>query len=337
VHNALISRIKILADMDISERRKPQDGQIRRDFEGESLDFRVSTLPTVYGEKCVIRLLKKEAHLADLAQLGFNRDQLRLVQKVSRKPQGLVLVTGPTGSGKTTTLHAILNTINEPDINIVTLEDPVEAAIPGVNHVAIKDKAGMGFAAGLRSILRQDPDVVFVGEMRDSEVAKIAIKAALTGHLVLSTLHTDGVVETFGRLLDMGVDPHLLANSTELVLAQRLLRRVCTKCSRPVALTPELIEEFDLTEQQVATAAAKEPVGCKSCLKTGYKGRVAVYESIAPNRELRKLLREGGDEQAILDHSRELGMITLHQAGIGRALAGETTFDEVRRRLGGAR
>jgi type IV pilus assembly protein PilB len=219
----------------------------------------------------------------------------------------------------------------------VTLEDPVEAAIPGVNHVAIKDKAGMGFAAGLRSILRQDPDVVFVGEMRDSEVAKIAIKAALTGHLVLSTLHTDGVVETFGRLLDMGVDPHLLANSTELVLAQRLLRRVCTKCSRPVALTPELIEEFDLTEQQVATAAAKEPVGCKSCLKTGYKGRVAVYESIAPNRELRKLLREGGDEQAILDHSRELGMITLHQAGIGRALAGETTFDEVRRRLGGAR
>ncbi len=333
-HSPLISRYKIMADMDISERRKPQDGQIRREIGDETIDFRVSTLPTVYGEKCVIRLLKKEAHLADLARLGFRPDQLDLVTKVSRKPQGMVLVTGPTGSGKTTTLHAIINAINEPDVNIVTLEDPVESAIPGVNHVAIKEKGGVGFAEGLRSILRQDPDVVFVGEMRDTEVSRIAIKASLTGHLVLSTLHTNGVVETFGRLLDMGIDPYLLANSVELVLAQRLLRRVCPKCSTPFEITEEIIEEFGLTPEQVETAAARAPRGCKACLKTGYKGRVAVYESLSPTPEVRKVLREGGDEQAILELSQQMGMVTMWEAGIARALAGETTFDEVRRRVG---
>ena len=336
-HSALITRIKSMADMDVSNQQTPQDGQIRREFEGETQEFRVSTLPTVHGEKCGIRLLKKESHLVDLAQLGFSRDQLALVQGVSQKPQGLVLVTGPTGSGTTTTLHAILNAINEPNINIVTLEDPVESAIPGMNHIAVKDRAGMGYADGLRSVLRQDPDVVFVGELRDPEVAEIAVKAALTGQLVLSTLHTTGAVETLGRLLDMGIDPYLLASATELVLAQHLLRRVCTACSLPAALSQDVIDEFDLTPEQVATAAIREPVGCKACLKTGYKGRVAVYESIAPNRPLRKLLREGASEQDILLHSQALGMVTQRTAGVARALAGETTFEEVRRRLGGMR
>jgi type II secretory ATPase GspE/PulE/Tfp pilus assembly ATPase PilB-like protein len=244
-----------------------------------------------------------------------------------------VLVTGPTGSGKTTTLHAILNLINEPETNIVTVEDPVESAIPGINHVQVEERGGVTFASALRSILRQDPDVVFVGEMRDEAVASIAIKAALTGHLVLSTLHTNGVVETFNRLIDMKLEPFLLANSLRLVLAQRLLRRLCPDCSEQVHMPLGVVTEFGLTKAQVETAHYREAQGCGRCMDTGYRGRVAVYESIVPNRRIGDILREGGNEQQLRQAATDMNVVWMYEAGVARALAGETTFDEVRRVL----
>jgi type IV pilus assembly protein PilB len=331
LQSSMVSRVKVLANMDISERRKPQDGHIRIKVEGSHTDLRVSTLPTVFGEKCVMRLLKKESHLADITALGFRKEQLAKVREVVALPQGMVLVTGPTGSGKTTTLHAMLNLINESDINIVTIEDPVETAIPGINHVPIADKGGVSFAAALSSILRQDPDVVFVGEMRDKEVSAIAVKAALTGHLVLSTLHTNGVVETFARLMDMGIDTYLLASSVELVIAQRLLRRVCPRCAVRVEVEAGDIEEFGLTAEQLSTAACRVGAGCGVCLRTGYRGRVAVYEMLSPSSEVRRILRKGGNEQAIAEAVAKEGMLSMRDAGVARALAGETTFAEVRR------
>ncbi len=333
VQRPMASRIKILSGMDISERRRPQDGQMTMDYKDENLCFRVSCLPTVFGEKTVIRLLKKEAHLADLNRLGFRKDQLAMVRKTIRLGQGLVLVTGPTGSGKTTTLHAMLNDINDPDINIVTAEDPVEQALPGINHVQILEKGGTTFPAALRSMLRQDPDVIFVGEMRDTEVSKIAIKASLTGHLVMSTLHTNGVIETFNRLIDMGIEPYLLASCLKLVLAQRLLRRVCGKCSLERPIPEKIIEEFELTREQAESALYREAKGCSECLDTGYRGRVAVYESMVPTDAVKDVLRAGGDETALFAIAREMGMVTMYDAGIARALAGETTFEEVTRVL----
>ncbi len=329
----MVSRVKILSGMDIAESRKPQDGHLVMRWNRESLNFRVSTLPTVHGEKCVLRLLKKEAHLADVARLGFHPHQLGLVRQTARQTQGLILVTGPTGSGKTTTLHALINDINDPDINIVTVEDPVETSIPGVNHVQIQDRGGVTFASGLRSILRQDPDVVFVGEMRDAEVSRIAIRAALTGHLVLSTLHTNGTIESFTRLIDMGVETWLLASSLNLVLAQRLLRRLCSHCAQPMLIPPEIVDEYGLTAEQLAQARFRRPVGCEACLNTGYHGRVAVYEVIAPDENMRTALRRGADETELLRHAEALGTVWLWDAGIARALAGETSFVEVGRVL----
>jgi type IV pilus assembly protein PilB len=333
LHRPVISRLKILAGMDISVRRKPQDGHIGLTVGKDLVHFRASVLPTTYGEKAVLRLLKKEAHLADLAQLGFTPDQVELVKKTIRLPQGLVLVTGPTGSGKTTTLHAMLNLINEPETNIVTVEDPVESTIPGINHVQVEERGGVTFASALRSILRQDPDVVFVGEMRDEEVAGIAIKAALTGHLVLSTLHTNGVVETFNRLIDMKLEPFLLASCLRLVLAQRLLRRLCPHCSEQAPITQALVKEFKLTRDQVATAHHRVARGCPRCMDTGYRGRVAVYESIVPDATIAEILRSGGEEGALRRAAEAMKVVWMYQAGIARALAGETTFDEVRRTL----
>jgi type IV pilus assembly protein PilB len=331
LHTPLVSRLKIMAGLDISDRRRPQDGHLVRKRGAEETHFRLSTLPTVHGEKCVLRLLKKEAHLADLGRLGFMPEQLAIIQRAARLPQGLVLVTGPTGSGKTTTLHAMLNYVNEPDINIVSLEDPVEATIPGVNHVQVNARAGLDFAAVLRSVLRQDPDVVFVGEMRDAEVAGIAMEASMTGHLVLSTLHTNGVIETFARLADIGVAPHLLAPALQLVVAQRLLRRPCDRCSERHAIGAATAREFGLSPAQVAVGVFRVPRGCRRCLDTGYRGRTAVYEILAMDSAIRRTVHRGGDTDAIRDAA---GSVTwLREAGIARALAGETTFDEVRRVL----
>jgi len=280
----------------------------------------------------VLRLFRKVENLGDLEQLGLEPSQLKLLCTVAQLPQGLMLVTGPTGSGKTTSLHATLNYINDPDINIVTIEDPVESTIPGVNHVQIQDRGGVSFAAALRSILRQDPDVVFVGEMRDSEVAGIAVKAAMTGHLVLSTLHTNGVVESFMRLIDMGLDTYLMAGTIELIIAQRLLRRICPHCAQRTSVPDDAVHEFKLNDTQKGSKTYKEPKGCQHCMHTGYRGRVAVYEMLRPSEEVRRILRKGGDEQLLVEATKN--MVSMRQSGVKRALAGQTTFVEVRRVLG---
>jgi type IV pilus assembly protein PilB len=331
LHGGLTSRIKILSEMDIAERRKPQDGHMTLEHVHDTLHFRVSVLPTVYGEKVVIRLLKKEAHLADLGRLGFDQAQLTTIKRAAKLPQGLVLVTGPTGSGKTTTLHAVLNHINDPEINIVTIEDPVETTIPGINHVQTSERGGVTFAAALRSILRQDPDVIFVGEMRDREVSEIAIKAAMTGHLVFSTLHTNGVLESFGRLADMGLESYLLASCVKLVVAQRLLRRLCSKCAERTDVTAQQVERFQLTPEQVRTGVFRRAVGCRACLETGYRGRTAVYEILEPDDVVRAVLRRGGREDEIA--AAVSGMRWMWDSGCARALAGETSLDEVERML----
>lgn len=333
LHAGVVSRLKVMCGLDIAERRKPQDGHMALELGGETVHFRVSVLPTVFGEKVCLRLLRKEPQLADLALLGLAREQLATLERVARSPQGLILVTGPTGSGKTTTVHALLNLLNEPDVNLVTLEDPVESTIPGVNHVTVNERGGVSFASALRSILRQDPDVVFVGEMRDQEVAQIAVRAALTGHLVLSTLHTNGAIETFARLTDMGIEPFLVAASLKLVVAQRLLRRLCPRCSTPAPVPEAYIQEFRLSPEQIASATYRVPGQCRACLNTGYRGRVAVYEILEPDEALRSALRRRAPDQEVFEVARAGGVRWLWDAGIAAALAGTTSFEEVREGL----
>jgi len=337
LHSAIVTRMKILAGMDIAQHREPEDGHIAIRYGGETCHYRVSTLPTLYGEKCVIRLLKKDEHLASIGTLGFEPGDLTRFQASLRRPQGIVLVTGPTGSGKTTTLHAGLSLINEAGTNIVTLEDPVEASIPGVNHVQINESAGLTFAAGLRSVLRQDPDIVFVGEIRDGEVADIAVKAALTGHLVLSTLHTNSASESLLRLADLGVAPYLIANALSMIVAQRLMRKVCDDCATTYVATPEEIAEFELTDEELATARLRTGRGCERCYNTGYRGRTAVYEVLRVTNEMRTLIRQEVPPEALLQCAEADGMTLLYRGGITKVLRGETTFDEVRRRLTDAR
>jgi type IV pilus assembly protein PilB len=333
LHGAMITRLKIMADMDIAKRRCPQDGHIGINYQGEICHFRVSTLPTVYGEKCVIRLLKKDAGLQSIDSIGFAPQELDHFRKALRLPQGIILVTGPTGSGKTTTLHAGLAHINDTELNIVTLEDPVEASIPGINHVQINVPAGVTFASGLRSILRQDPDVVFVGEMRDEEVSQIAVKAALTGHLVLSTLHTNSAAESMMRLVDLGIPAYLLANALVMIIAQRLMRKVCTSCSKPRAPTAEDRCTFDLDDATWASAKLREAKGCSNCHDSGYRGRIAVYEVMRVTSEMRILIRSGATVEQILECARTQGFRGLYESGLAKALAGETTLAEVTKRL----
>jgi type IV pilus assembly protein PilB len=333
LHGAMITRMKIMADMDISKRREPQDGHIAIRFEGETCHYRVSTLPTVYGEKCVIRLLKKDASLTSLDDIGFDPEDLERFKKSIALPQGIVLVTGPTGSGKTTTLHAGISYINQPGVNIVTLEDPVEATIQGINHVQINAAAGVTFASGLRSILRQDPDVVFVGEMRDTEVSAIAVKAALTGHLVMSTLHTNSAAESLMRLTDMGVASYLMANALVMIVAQRLVRRVCPGCAEHYTPTSAEREEFQLDDELLAKSKLRKGRGCTQCFESGYRGRAAVYEVLCISNELRSLIRRNASVEEIIAQARLGGMKLLFQAGVEKALAGVTTLAEVRRTL----
>ena len=337
LHASMVTRMKIMADMDIAKRREPQDGHIAIRYEGETCHYRVSTLPTIYGEKCVVRLLKKDENLASVDTLGFEARELEKFKSSMGQPQGIILVTGPTGSGKTTTLHAGLSMINEPGTNIVTLEDPVEASIPGINHVQINEAAGLSFSSGLRSILRQDPDVVFVGEMRDPEVAAIAVKAALTGHLVVSTLHTNSASESLLRLADMGVPPYLLANALVMIVAQRLMRKVCSGCAEPDAPSDEEIEEFRLTEEQLSVATFKRGRGCTACYESGFRGRTAVYEVLQVTNEMRTLIRKDAPVEEIVACAEQDGMRLLFEGGISKVLRGETTFSEVRRTLTDAR
>lgn len=326
---ALTSRLKIMADLDISERRLPQDGRIKLKMKDKEVDLRVSTLPCLFGEKIVMRILDKGNLTLDLTKLGFEPKALDDFMKAITSPYGMVLVTGPTGSGKTTTLYSALNYINTIDINVMTAEDPVEYNLMGINQVQMKDEIGLNFAAALRSFLRQDPDVVMVGEIRDYETAEIAVKAALTGHLVLSTLHTNDAPSTINRLLNMGIEPFLVASSTILILAQRLVRRICRDCKEVEKIPSEALTEIGIPEDEAKTMTCYKGKGCPTCNNTGYKGRLALYEVMPIGEELREQILQGSSADEIKKAAIRSGMSTLRVSGLQKLREGLTTVEEV--------
>jgi type IV pilus assembly protein PilB len=332
LRNAIISRIKIMASLDIAERRLPQDGRIKLKIGAtREMDFRVSVLPTLFGEKIVLRLLDKATLQLDMTRLGFETKPLEDFKKAIHLPYGMVLVTGPTGSGKTTTLYSALSELNTTERNISTAEDPVEFNLPGINQVQMHEDIGLNFATALRAFLRQDPNIIMVGEIRDFETAEIGVKAALTGHLVLSTLHTNDAPSTVSRLLNMGVEPFLVTASVNLVLAQRLARKICTDCKRPAEKHPEALERMGLSAEQIDRGIVYHGVGCSSCNHTGYKGRVALYEVMPFTDPLKELVLQGASAAEIKAEMIRQGVKTLRMAGIGKILEGVTTPEEVLR------
>jgi type IV pilus assembly protein PilB len=331
IQAGVTSRLKIMADMDIAERRVPQDGRIAVTIGGRSIDLRVASLPTVYGEKLVMRILDKSSVLLSLADLGFTEGNYERFEAGFRRPHGLVLVTGPTGSGKSTTLYATLNMVNDAERNIITVEDPVEYRLKGINQVQVNTKAGLSFAAALRSILRCDPDVVLIGEIRDRETAQIASEAALTGHLVLATLHTNDAPSAISRLVEMGVEPFLVASAAECVLAQRLLRKLCDKCREPDEIGVAALVAAGYDEAEAGPAAPYRAVGCPACGRTGYKGRIALHEVMTVTEQIERLAVEHASSEAIARVAREQGMRPLRHDGLGKAASGITTLEEVLR------
>ncbi len=333
--DAITSRIKIMAKLDISEKRLPQDGRImlRVNLGGKKkqLDYRVSTLPTLFGEKIVMRLLDKENLRLDMTKLGFEQESLDKFSRAILKPYGMVLVTGPTGSGKTNTLYSAISQLNKPDTNIMTAEDPVEFQLGGVNQVQMKESIGLNFAAALRSFLRQDPNIILVGEIRDFETAEIAIKAALTGHLVLSTLHTNGAPETISRLMNMGIEPFLVATAVHLICAQRLVRRVCVGCAEELDLPIQALLDAGYTPEEAKSFKPKKGKGCATCNNTGYKGRAGLYEVMEIDDEIRELILVGASAVELKKKAIERGMITLRRSGLIKVMAGVTTLEEVAR------
>ncbi|MFB3814581.1 MAG: type IV-A pilus assembly ATPase PilB [Terriglobales bacterium] len=333
--DAITSRIKIMAKLDISEKRLPQDGRIMLKMgvggRKKELDFRVSTLPTLWGEKVVLRLLDKENLRLDMTKLGFEPESLAKFERAILKPYGMVLVTGPTGSGKTNTLYSSISRLNTPEVNIMTAEDPVEFQLAGVNQVQMKEQIGLNFAAALRSFLRQDPNIILVGEIRDFETAEIAIKAALTGHLVLSTLHTNGAPETISRLMNMGIEPFLVATSVHLICAQRLVRRICQECAQVVDVPYQTLVEAGFTPEEAKTVQIKKGKGCDICRNTGYKGRTGLYEVMEIDDELRELILVGASSMELKKKAIERGMLTLRRSGLVKIMAGVTTLEEVAR------
>src|SRR6478672_3318447 len=305
--DAITSRLKILAKLDISEKRLPQDGRMKLNDKNKELDFRVSVLPTLFGEKIVMRLLDKDNLRLDMTKLGFEPESLARFEEAIFKPWGMVLVTGPTGSGKTNTLYSALAKVNSPEVNIMTAEDPVEFNLPGINQVQMKESIGLNFAATLRSFLRQDPNIILVGEIRDFETAEIAIKAALTGHLVLSTLHTNDAPSTINRLMNMGIEPFLVATSVQRIAAQRLARRVCSNCKEPVEMTPQALLNIGFKKDEIGTFTVYKGRGCDKCNSTGYKGRVALIEVMAIDDDLRDLILAGGTAIDIKKKAAEAG------------------------------
>ncbi len=333
--DAITSRLKIMAKLDISEKRLPQDGRIMLKMQiggkKKQLDFRVSTLPTLWGEKIVLRLLDKENLRLDMTKLGFEQESLTKFEKAILKPYGMVLVTGPTGSGKTNTLYSSISQLNRVDTNIMTAEDPVEFQLGGVNQVQMKEQIGLNFAAALRAFLRQDPNIILVGEIRDFETAEIAIKAALTGHLVLSTLHTNGAPETITRLMNMGIEPFLVATSVHLICAQRLVRRICKDCAEPVEMPPQALIDEGYTPEEAKTVQIMKGKGCATCNKTGYKGRTGLYEVMEVDDEIRELVLVGASAVELKKKAIERGMITLRRSGLIKVAQGWTTLEEVAR------
>ncbi|MHB8481501.1 MAG: type IV-A pilus assembly ATPase PilB [Nitrospiria bacterium] len=326
---ALTSRIKIMSNLDISERRLPQDGRIKLKLTDKEVDLRVSTLPCLFGEKIVMRILDKSNLNVDLTKLGFEPKAMENFMKAVSSPWGMVLVTGPTGSGKTTTLYSAMNYINTVDINIMTAEDPVEYNLEGINQVQMKEDIGLNFAAALRSFLRQDPDVVMVGEIRDFETAEIAVKAALTGHLVLSTLHTNDAPGTINRLLNMGIEPFMVASSCVLILAQRLVRKICSQCKEIEKIPLETLVSMGFLKEESDSVTCYKGKGCTTCNDTGYKGRLGLYEVLPIGDEIRGLILQGANADEIKKKAISLGMKTLRMSGLEKIKAGVTTVEEV--------
>jgi type IV pilus assembly protein PilB len=327
--NPMTSRIKVMSQLDIAERRLPQDGRIKMKLTGgKEMEFRVSVLPTIYGEKVVLRLLDKSNLQLDMTKLGFEDQQLGHFKEGVYQPYGMVLVTGPTGSGKTTTLYSVLAELNKIGSNISTAEDPVEFSLVGINQVQVNEEIGLNFAAALRAFLRQDPDIIMVGEVRDFETAEIAIKAALTGHLVLSTLHTNDAPSTINRMLNMGVEPFLVTSSVNLIVAQRLARVICPNCKEPVETAPETLSELGATGEPFVCYRGS---GCAQCGGTGYRGRIALYEVMPLWEELRELVLAGASASDIKRAAVSNGMQTLRQSGLSKVRDGMTTLEEVMR------
>jgi type IV pilus assembly protein PilB len=332
LHGGVISRIKVMANLDIAEHRVPQDGRFRLKIAEKEVDFRVSILPTYFGEKICLRVLDKGNALLDLDKLGFEEVSLNSLKKAAEHPHGMILVCGPTGAGKTTTLYSVLKLLDKPQINIITVEDPVEFRIHGINQVAIRPEVKLTFAAALRSILRQDPDVIMVGEIRDFETADVAIKAALTGHMVLSTLHATTAVGTITRLVNIGIEPFLITSSVLVAGSQRLVRKVCDKCRETYEPSPELLEELGIDKKTLK----EKPVfsrgkGCDTCQKRGYHGRAVLLETLTLTQPVKELILRGAQEYEIKQLGRKEGMQTMREDGIAKILRGVTTPDEVMR------
>jgi type IV pilus assembly protein PilB len=332
VQNGVISRLKIMSDIDIAERRKPQDGRMSVVHGGRQIDLRVATLPTVWGEKVVMRILDNSNTSLTLRDLSLLDRNLETFQNAYSKPYGMILVTGPTGSGKSTTLYTTLNAVARPEINVITVEDPVEYRMPGINQVQVNPKAGLTFASALRSILRSDPDVVLLGEIRDHETAQIAIEAALTGHLVLSTLHTNDAPSAVTRLTEMDIEPFLVGSALDCVVAQRLARRLCDRCKAPVSYDPEELRRLRLpvpADGEPSTGFG--PVGCTACSNTGYRGRLAVHEVMAVTEEIERMTVARASSADIARTAREQGMLTLREDGWEKVKLGLTSVDEILR------
>ncbi len=331
IQSALVSRIKVMADMNIAEKRVPQDGRLDVRIGDQEIDIRVSTVPTSFGERLVLRLLNKSRALLELSQFGISPENYALLNKLIRLNNGIVLVTGPTGSGKTTTLYAALSVINSPDKNIITIEDPVEYKLKGIGQIQVNRKIGVTFARGLRSIVRQDPDVILVGEIRDLETSQVAIQSALTGHLVFSTLHTNDAPSAVTRLVDLGVEPYLITSSVKAVIAQRLVRTLCPKCREPYFLGEGDIKGFRISQTDLVGKTVYRAVGCPDCFHTGYSGRQAIFEIMEVNDALKLVILSTSDANAIKTEALEQGMTTLRHCGIEKLLEGVTTVEEVMR------
>jgi type IV pilus assembly protein PilB len=333
--NKVLSRVKLVAGIDIAERRLPQDGRIKTklsvDGKSKAVDMRVSSLPTIHGEKIVIRLLDKDNLMLDMTRLGFEPLSLQRFEKNIAEPWGIILVTGPTGSGKTNTLYSAISKLNNDEVNILTCENPVEFNLFGINQVNIKENIGLTFPAALRSFLRQDPNIILVGEIRDFETADIAIKAALTGHLVLSTLHTNDAPSTIARLINMGIEPFLVSSAVRMVVAQRLIRRLCGSCKEPAKTPVQTLIDVGFAPEEAKTVTIYEPRGCEKCSNTGYKGRVGLFEAMEIDDELREQIMVGASTSELRQKAKEKGMLSLRQSGIEKIKAGATSIDEVLR------
>lgn len=326
---ALISRLKIMAELDIAERRLPQDGRIKLKIKGRDIDLRVSILPTMFGQKIVTRILDKGSFMLDITKLGFESKALKDFQEAISAPYGMILVTGPTGSGKTTTLYTALNSLNSVGVNIITAEDPIEYNFMGINQVQMKEEIGLNFATALRSFLRQDPDIIMVGEIRDYETAEIAVKAALTGHLVLSTLHTNDAPSTINRLLNMGIEPFLVASSTLLIMAQRLVRKICQNCKEEEKIPSQTLTDIGFSKDEAETIRCYRGRGCEVCNNTGYKGRTAIYEVMPMRDEIKKTILEGASAIEIKRMAVKFGMKTLRMSGLTKIKEGVSSMEEV--------